>query len=107
MIGRMPQVAHASRTTPHSAIREIGALAAAYPDAIRLEIGDPTFVTAPHIIDAAAAAARAGYTKYTPSAGLPSLRELLAEKLRARNGIACSPAEVVVTTGGCGAIFSS
>jgi aspartate/methionine/tyrosine aminotransferase len=107
MIGRMPQVAQASRTTPHSAIREIGGLAAAYPEAIRLEIGDPTFVTAPHIINAAAAAARGGYTKYTPSAGLPRLRELLVEKLRSRNGIECSAADVVVTTGGCGAIFSS
>ena len=107
MIARVPQVANASRTTPHSAIREIGALAAKYPDALRLEIGDPTFVTAAHIIDTAAAAARDGYTKYTPSAGLPSLRELVVEKLRDRNGIECSLPNVVVTTGGCGAIFSS
>lgn len=103
----VPQVALSSRSTPHSAIREIGALAAAYPDAIRLEIGDPTFVTATHVIDAAAAAAREGYTKYTPSAGLPRLRELLVEKLRDRNGIRCDVPEVIVTTGGCGAIFSS
>lgn len=103
----MPRVAVASRTTPHSAIREIGALAAGHPDVIRLEIGDPTFVTAPHIIEAAAAAATQGYTKYTASAGLLSLRELLVEKLRERNGIECSPERIVVTTGGCGAIFAS
>jgi aspartate aminotransferase len=103
----VPHVAVASRTTPHSAIREIGTLAARYPDAIRLEIGDPTFLTAPHIVEAAAAAASEGYTKYTPSAGLPSLRESLVEKLATRNGVACLPENVVVTTGGCGAIFAS
>jgi aspartate aminotransferase len=103
----MPHVALASRTTPHSVIREIGALAAAYPDAVRLEIGDPTFVTAQHVIDAAARAAAEGYTKYTPSAGLPRLRELLVEKLRHRNGIECGVPNVIVTTGGCGAIFAS
>jgi aspartate/methionine/tyrosine aminotransferase len=103
----VPAVARTSSSTPHSAIREIGALAAAYPDAVRLEIGDPTFVTAPHVIDAAAAAAREGYTKYTPSAGLPRLRELLVEKLGDRNGIRCDVPEVIVTIGGCGAIFAS
>src|SRR5581483_3202657 len=79
----------------------------AYPDALRLEIGDPTFVTAQHVIDAAARAAAEGYTKYTPSAGLPRLRELLVEKLRERNGITCDVPNVIVTTGGCGAIFAS
>lgn len=103
----MPTVAHASLTTPHSAIREIGALAATRADAIRLEIGDPAFVTAPHVIEAAAEAATLGFTRYTPSAGLPSLREQLVAKLARVNAIDCSPDEVIVTTGGCGAIFAA
>jgi aspartate aminotransferase len=103
----MPRVAQTSLSTPHSAIREIGALASTNREAIRLEIGDPSFTTASHIIEAARTAAGQGFTRYTPSAGLPSLRQLLVEKLAARNGINCSPEQVVVTTGGCGAIFAT
>jgi aspartate aminotransferase len=103
----MPKVAASSLTTPHSAIREIGALAAANPDALRLEIGDPSFTTAPHIIEAAERASREGFTRYTPSAGLPSLRELLTKKLASTNAIECEANDIVVTTGGCGAIFAT
>jgi aspartate/methionine/tyrosine aminotransferase len=103
----VPRVAVTSLSTPHSAIREIGARAAANPDALRLEIGDPTFTTAQHIIEAAELAAREGFTRYTPSAGLPTLRELLVEKLARINGVTCQPEQVVVTTGGCGAIFAT
>jgi aspartate/methionine/tyrosine aminotransferase len=67
--------------------------------ALRLDIGDPDFDTPAHIVEAAARAAREGFTHYGPSAGLPSLRELVA----ARRG--CAAEHVVVTTGGCGAIF--
>ena len=96
-----------SLRAPQSGIRAIGALAARVPDAIRLHVGDPDFNTPAHIIDAAARDAHDGYTKYTPSAGLMSLRERIAEKLEARNGIACTSDQVVVTAGGCGALFTS
>lgn len=82
-------------------------LALELPDAIRLEIGDPDFPTPAHIVDAAADAARAGFTHYSPGAGLPSLRALIAGKVAARNGFACTPAQVVVTTGACGGLYSS
>src|SRR3972149_3961364 len=65
----MPRPAASLDTMPHSAIREMGALAARHPGAIRLEAGDPDFTTPEHIIEAAAAAARAGFTKDTPSGG--------------------------------------
>ena len=74
---------------------------------IRLEIGDPDFPTPPHVVQAAAEAAGAGYTHYTPSAGLPSLREVIAAKVTARNGIACSSEDVVVTTGAVGGIHAA
>jgi aspartate aminotransferase len=91
----------------HYGIREIGALAARLPDAIRLEIGDPWFPTPAHIAEAAAAAVAEGFTHYTPSAGLDSLRELIAEKLRCSNGVDCGPNQVIVTTGGTGALFTA
>jgi len=90
-----------------AAFREMNARAAALPGAIRLELGDPDFVTPAHIVDAARDAALAGFTKYTLPAGLPSLRELLALKLRERNGFERSPAEIVVTAGACGALFTT
>lgn len=92
---------------PRSGIREVMDLVLRMPDAIRLEIGDPDFGTPEHIIEGAARAARAGFTHYTPSAGLASLRELIVEKVATRNGIACTPNDVVVTTGACGAIHAA
>jgi aspartate/methionine/tyrosine aminotransferase len=92
---------------PRSGIRGIMELALQLPDAIRLEIGDPDFPTPPHIVEAAAEAARAGFTHYSPGVGLSSLRELIAEKVAARNGFACTPDRVVVTTGACGALHAA
>jgi len=67
---------------------------------IHLEIGEPDFPTAPHIVEAAARALRDGWTHYGPPAGLPQLRQAIAEDVGARRGIRVDPAEVVVTPGG-------
>lgn len=82
-------------------------LALELPDVIRLEIGDPDFPTPAHVIEAAGAAAAAGFTHYSPGIGLRSLRELIAQKVEERNGFACAPAQVAVTTGACGAVHAS
>jgi aspartate/methionine/tyrosine aminotransferase len=82
-------------------------LALELPDVVRLEIGDPDFDTPGHIVEAAARAARDGFTHYSPGAGLPSLRGLIADKAGARNGIACAAENVVVTTGACGGLYST
>ena len=103
----MARLAATVASTPHSGIREMADLARRYPDALRIEAGDPNFATPAHIVEAAAQAARDGFTKYTPSGGFASLRELAADKVRARNGIPCSADQVVVTTGGCGGLFTS
>lgn len=73
--------------------------------AIRLDIGDPDFGTPPHVTDAFARATRDGFSHYGPGAGLLSTREVIATKLRERNGIQATPDQVVVTVGGCGALF--
>jgi len=64
---------------PRSKIREIMHMAMDTPQAIHLEVGEPDFPTPEHIVDAACAAAKAGFTKYTPNAGVTSLREAIAE----------------------------
>ena len=92
---------------PRSGIREIFDRASRIPNAIHLEMGEPDFSTPEHIRDAAAAALAAGYTRYTPNAGLPELRRAAADKLRRVNGIELPPEQVVVTIGGVGGLYSS
>jgi len=90
-----------------SAIRVIFDEANRLEHALRLEIGEPSFVTPSHIIEGAAEAARRGHTGYGPNGGLLSLRELLVEKLRSVNQIDSTVEEVVVTPGGMNALYSS
>jgi len=85
---------------PHQAIREVMELAWRNPEAIHLEVGEPGFPTPPHIVEAAARAARDGHTKYTPNAGIVPLREALAEKVQRVNGYEATPDQVVVGAGG-------
>jgi aspartate/methionine/tyrosine aminotransferase len=82
-------------------------LALQLEDVVRLEIGDPDFATPAHIVEAAAEAARAGFTHYSPGVGLATLRDLIAEKAHGRNGLVCTADEVAVTTGACGGLFST
>lgn len=74
---------------------------------IHLEIGEPDFPTAPHIVEAAARALREGWTHYGPPAGLPQLREAVAEEVARRLGIAVDPSEVVITPGAKPVLFFS
>jgi aspartate aminotransferase len=61
--------------------------------------GEPDFDTPDHIKAAAVAALEAGFTKYTPSAGLPELRQAIAEKLEADNQISYRASQIVVSSG--------
>jgi aspartate aminotransferase len=90
---------------PVSRIREIMELAWADPEAIHLEVGEPDFPTPEHVVEAAHEAARMGRTRYAPNAGLPELREALAEKVVRRNGYGTQPEQVVVTQGGIQALY--
>jgi len=67
---------------------------------IHLEIGEPDFSTPTNIVEAAVRALRDGWTHYGPSAGLPQLREAVAEYTAQYLGVAVDPNEVVVTPGG-------
>jgi aspartate/methionine/tyrosine aminotransferase len=89
-----------------SAIREVFDLANRLPDAIRLEIGEPSFATPRHVVDAAFEAARAGRTGYTPNGGYATLRAALAEKIARVDGYEIDPDCVVVTPGAMNALFS-
>jgi len=70
-----------------------------------LERGEPDFDTPPHIVEALAAAARAGETHYPDQRGTMALREVLVEKLQRENGIRCDLDDVVITCGGTHGLF--
>ena len=61
--------------------------------------GEPDFDTPDHIKAAAIAALEAGFTKYTPSAGLPELRQAIAEKLEADNQLTYRASQIIVSSG--------
>lgn len=61
--------------------------------------GEPDFDTPEHIKQAAIQALEGGFTKYTPSAGLPELRQAIAEKLQVDNNLTYKPSQIVVSNG--------
>jgi aspartate aminotransferase len=67
---------------------------------VHLEIGEPDFDTPKNIKDAAAKALSAGYTHYTPSAGMLELRQAVAEHISKTRKLDVRPEEVVITPGG-------
>src|SRR5213082_2768227 len=81
------------------------ALEAMGRDIVHLEIGEPDFDTPRNIIDSACDALHKGFTHYGPSAGLPQLRETIAEYVSETRGVRVTPDEVVVVPGGKPIIF--
>lgn len=68
-------------------------------EVIHLEIGEPDFDTPRNIIDAAIKALNDGKTHYGPAAGVPELRQVLAEDMGKRRNIKINPDQVAVTPG--------
>ena len=62
-------------------------------------MGEPDFDTPPHIKQAAIRAIEEGFTKYTPTAGTPELREAICEKLWRDNHLKYSPLQIIVSAG--------
>jgi len=76
-------------------------------DVVSLTVGEPDFDTPENIQRAATAAMAAGFTHYSPVAGIPELRAALARKLKAENGLTYAPADIVVTNGAKQAIANA
>ncbi len=103
----MRQLSRTVRGIQRSPIRAMKDAAAAYADAIHLELGQPDFPTPQHVIEAACRAAQHEYTGYTANAGMQELREAVTVKLARENGYTASPDSVVVTVGAMEAVFAS
>ncbi len=84
---------------PASGIRKMFNLAAQYPNAIKLTVGEPNFDTPEYIKDAAKKGLDDNLTHYTPNAGIPELREAVAEKYRRLYWDGYKADNVIVTMG--------
>jgi aspartate aminotransferase len=69
-------------------------------DVVGFGAGEPDFDTPQHIKDAAAKALAAGFTKYTPAAGIPELRQAIADKHQRENRLSYKPSQIIVSCGG-------
>jgi aspartate aminotransferase len=74
---------------------------------ISLSVGEPDFDTPDNIKAAAIDAIRRGETKYGPVAGIPPLREAIAQKFKRENGLDYKPAHCIVGTGGKQILFNA
>ncbi|SDH42062.1 pyridoxal phosphate-dependent aminotransferase [Alteribacillus bidgolensis] len=91
-----------STLTPSSTLAitaKAKALKAEGHDVIGLGAGEPDFNTPSYIIEAAAASMREGHTKYTPSGGLPELKDAVTDKFKKDQDLDYYQDEIMVGTG--------
>ncbi|WP_418904779.1 pyridoxal phosphate-dependent aminotransferase [Natronomonas aquatica] len=75
-------------------------------DIVDLSVGEPDFPTPENVVEAGKAALDAGHTGYTPSNGIPELKEAIVEKL-AGDGLEYGTDEIIVTPGGKQALYET
>jgi len=93
--------------TAFEVLNKARALEAQGKSIIHLEIGEPDFDTPANVVESAVNALHQGWTHYGPSAGLPELRQTIADYVSRTRGVKVSPEEVVVVPGGKPIIFFS
>jgi aspartate aminotransferase len=107
----MPSIAARLGRIKPSPILSVVAKAAALRkegrDIIDLSIGEPDFKTPDPIREAGIAAIRNGITSYTPTTGLPGLREAIAAKLLRENDLTYQVDEITIGTGGKQVIYNA
>ncbi|MGW1294732.1 pyridoxal phosphate-dependent aminotransferase [Streptomyces sp. NPDC002533] len=96
--GPQPVAASIGRSPTVALLDEVQRQKARGVDVLNLSGGEPDFPTPGHVVDAAAEALRSGLTHYTPSRGIPRLREAIAAKLLRDNGIVADPGTDIIVT---------
>jgi aspartate aminotransferase len=104
LAGRMSRL---GTETAFEVLNKARALERQGKDIVHLEIGEPDFDTPNNVVEAGVKAMRGGWTHYGPSAGLPDLRQAIAEEVSRSRGVPVSSDEVVVVPGGKPIIFFS
>lgn len=75
-------------------------------DVIGFGAGEPDFDTPDHIKQAAVDALAKGFTKYTPSTGIPALKKAIGEKFQRDNDLSYGPNNIIVSCGGKHALYN-
>lgn len=75
-------------------------------DVVAFGAGEPDFDTPDHIKQAAVNALAKGFTKYTPSAGIPALKKAISEKFERDNGLTYGPNNIIVSVGGKHSLYN-
>jgi aspartate aminotransferase len=100
-----PRLSHSILDVPPSRIRELANIAFTMDGVLKLYFGESNIPTPQYIKDAATRALQEGFTFYTHNAGLPSLRQAIAEKYHELHRISlCPESEIVVTASGVQAL---
>jgi aspartate aminotransferase len=103
-VSSVPSLSSMAMGLEGSGIRRIMNIAMGMPEVVRLEVGEPLFPTPRHIVEGACEAAAAGFTRYTPTGGIPSLRNAIAAWVGGAYGVELKPANVCLTVGAVGAL---
>ena len=86
--------------TAFEVLAKARALEAKGKNVVHLEIGEPDFDTPAHVVEAGTISLRSGDTHYSPSSGIPELRQSIARFAGRKRGLTFSPDQIVVTPGG-------
>ena len=100
-------LAGAEPSATYRVMDRVAARRAADAKVISLSAGEPDFDTPAHIRTAGIDAINAGHTRYTQVAGMRPLREAIAHKFRAENGLACTWRDTIVCSGGKQVIYNA
>lgn len=76
-------------------------------DVVDLGAGEPDFPTPEHVKAAAHKALDENFTKYTPSIGIPELRQAICQRYETDYGVSFKPEEVIATAGGKQALYNT
>jgi len=76
-------------------------------DVVSFAAGEPDFDTPDFIKDAAIEAIKSGFTKYTPTTGIPELKSAIAQKFLSDNNLSYAPSQIVVSSGAKHSIFNA
>ena len=76
-------------------------------DVVGFGAGEPDFDTPDYIKEAAIKAMKEGQTKYTAAAGIPALRQAIADKLQKDNGLRYTADQVIVNVGGKHSVYEA
>jgi len=76
-------------------------------DIVNFAAGEPDFDTPDFIKNAAIAAITSGFTKYTPTTGIPELKKLICQKFKKDNSLEYAPDQVIVSNGAKHSIYNA